>query len=182
MTKHIDEQLQKLDEALRQLLTELDNYSESKLNQKPTPKSWSVFQIIHHLIRTEGYSLKYVQKKLSYNPTLKNANSITHIRVFFAKLYNQLPFKIKAPESVGEGLPELSAFWETAKVWTNQREELRAYLKELPESTFKKEVYKHPLFGRMTIGGMLTFFEEHFERHQRQIYKTLKQVDAVKIK
>jgi hypothetical protein len=182
MNKRVDEQLYKLDEALRVLFTELDNYSESKLNQKPNPKGWSVFQVMHHLIRAEGYSLKYVQKKLSHNPTLTNAGILTQLRVTMAILYNHFPFKIKAPEAVAEGLPELSSFWETAKIWKSQRQELRNYLNEMPEDLFKKEIYKHPIFGRMTISGMIIFFEKHFERHQRQIYKTLKQVDAVKIK
>ncbi|NJK82747.1 MAG: hypothetical protein HC912_01985 [Saprospiraceae bacterium] len=66
MNQKIKHQLAALEEDLRLLLTDLDGYSELKLNQKPSESGWTVFQIMHHLIRTEDLSLKYVQKKIEF--------------------------------------------------------------------------------------------------------------------
>ncbi|MEL6720728.1 MAG: hypothetical protein AAFP82_18635, partial [Bacteroidota bacterium] len=82
MQKSIERKLDKLDSDLRNLLTDLEGYSEQTLNKKPDEKSWSVFQIMSHLILAEGGSLRYVKKKLSFNPELKTAGAISKARMF----------------------------------------------------------------------------------------------------
>ena len=66
MKKTIEKKLDKLDVDLRNLLTDLDGYSEKTLNKKPDEKSWSIFQVMNHMILAEQQSLAYVQKKLSF--------------------------------------------------------------------------------------------------------------------
>lgn len=164
----------KIDRKLQQLLDELKQYSDEKLNHKPTPESWSVLQVMHHLMLAENLSGKYVQKKLSFNPELKNTNLGTAWRMLVLRSYNYLPLKLKAPKNVGsENLPETSGFEQTAEKWLTQRQELRAFLSTLPDEIFKKEVYKHPIAGRLNLDGMLQFFEGHFDRHRKQINRIL---------
>jgi len=183
MDKSVEKKLDKLDLDLRNLLTDLDGYSEQTLNKKPDEKSWSVFQIMSHIILAEGGSLRYVQKKLSFNPELKTAGAMAKARSLLVNVYLQSPLKRKAPEAIsGENLPDHTTFWDVAKKWKNQREELRTYLKELPVDLFTKELYKHPFAGKMTLEEMLSFFQKHYDRHKKQIYRTLRKLDAVKIK
>ena len=168
----IELQLKALDEKLNHLLKELKVYSEDQLNRKPDEKSWSVIQVMHHLMMSENGSLRYVKKKLSFNPELKNAGIKASFREFGLNAYLSSPFKWKAPEAIsGNNLPDHAAFWTTAQQWKKQRQELRTYLETLPDELLKKEVYKHPFVGRITIQGMLRFFDRHFERHHRQIRK-----------
>ncbi len=182
MTKTVEKQLDKLHKDLIDLLRDLEGYSERKLNMNPTTQSWSVFQVIHHLVLVEQLSMQYVERKLSHNPTLKNATVVTNLRKVALTAILNSPFKAKAPKAVGTAqLPDESTFWEVAKKWKNQREELRKYLSDLPEDYFKKEIYKHPFAGRVTISGMLQFFQQHFDRHKKQIYRNLDALDAVKI-
>ncbi|MEL6717876.1 MAG: DinB family protein, partial [Bacteroidota bacterium] len=104
-------------------------------------------------------------------------------RMFFVSSYLKSPMKRKAPEAIaGENLPEYTTFWDVAKKWKSEREELRKSLAEIPEEIFTKELYKHPFAGRMTLEDMLAFFQAHYNRHKKQIYRTLKKLDAVKIK
>ncbi|MEM6697905.1 MAG: DinB family protein [Bacteroidota bacterium] len=183
MEKLVEKRLDKLDLDLRNLLTDLDGYSEQTLNKKPDGKSWSVFQIMYHLLLSEGFSLQYVQKKLSFNPELKTAGTKARSRSLLLNTYLQSPIKRKAPSAIsGENLPEYTTFWDVAKKWKGQREELRQYLVELPDEVFTKEVYKHPFAGRISLAAMLSFFQNHYNRHHKQIYRTLKKLDAVKIK
>ena len=168
----LDRQLKILDEKLIKLLRDVKVYSEDQLNRKPNENSWSVIQVMHHLMMSESASLHYVKKKLSFNPELKNAGIKATIREFSLITYLNSPLKRKAPEAIsGDNLPVFETFWKTAQQWKNQRIELREYLETLPEDLLKKEVYKHPFVGRITVGGMLRFFDKHFDRHMKQIQK-----------
>ncbi|MEM9886571.1 MAG: DinB family protein [Bacteroidota bacterium] len=183
MNKATEKKLDTLDSELRDLLKDLEGYSETTLNKKPTEEAWSVFQVMHHLILTERASLQYVKKKLSFNPPLKKAGIGAKFRSVLVNTYLQSPIKRKAPEQfAGDYLPDHTTFWEVVKAWKTDREELRNYLSELPKDLFYKEVFKHPFVGRLTLGQMLSFFQKHYERHHRQIYNTLDDLNAVKIK
>ena len=177
----VDKKLAKLDANLTSLLEVLKDYSEATLNKKPAEDQWSVMQVMHHLILAEGYGQSYVRKKLSYNPELKNAGIVAVWRNFLMNTYLKFPIKVKAPTAVsGENLPEYSSFWETAKKWKTQRQDLRQLMESMPPDHFKKEIYKHPFAGRLTLLGLLDFYEGHFARHRKQINKILKKSFKIK--
>ena len=93
---------------------------------------------------------------------------------FLMKSLIKIPFKVSAPAPVsGDNLPEESSFWETAKKWKQQREELREFLENLPVEYFDKELYKHPLAGKMSLYGLMDFNVAHFKRHRKQINRIL---------
>lgn len=174
MNKKTEHQLQRIDLKLGHLLTDLQQYSEATLNRKPTPNSWSVLQVLQHMMLVESASDKYVRKKLSYNPKLPKTNLGTAWRMLLLKSYNWLPIKLKAPSYVNENnFPADAVLAEIAEKWQEQRSGLRDFLAALPNDIFNKEVYKHPLVGRLSLLGMLQFYEGHFDRHQKQIKKLL---------
>lgn len=177
----VAKKLQRLDSDLTLLLEVLKDYSEKTLNKKPAEDKWSVMQIMNHLILVEGYGQSYVKKKLSFNPELKKAGLPVAWRTFLMKTYLKFPFKVNAPDAVsGEHLPEYSSFWETAKKWKQQREELRTMMENMPLEHFDKELYKHPLAGKLTLIGLLDFNEGHFARHKKQMNKILKKSFKIK--
>lgn len=177
----VDKKLQKLDANLTLLLEVLKDYSEETLNKKPAEDKWSVMQVMHHLMLAEGYGQSYVQKKLSFNPELKKAGFVAAWRRLLMNTYIKFPIKINAPAPVsGENLPAYSSFWETAKKWKQQRQELRELLETFPPSHFEKEIYKHPFAGRLTLFGLLDFYDGHFARHRKQINKILKKSFKIK--
>jgi len=166
MRKSIENQLDTLD---------LKAHSDQDLNWKPKADKWSVLQVMQHLMKSEDSSVKYVQKKLSFNPQLKNAGILGALRGTMINLYLKSPIKVKAPAVVSEAtFPEEAAFWDLVKQWQSQRVEMRNYLGTLPDSLFKKAIFKHPLGGRISLGAMLNFHINHFRRHRNQIDKVLK--------
>ena len=174
MRKSIEKQLNTLDEELRLLLRDLKKFSDGDLNWQPKAGKWSVLQVMQHLMRAELLSHKYVEKKLSFNPTLKRAGLLSFFNRLLLRFYLKLPFRFKAPEAVAdEQFPEKAAFWDLVKQWNEQRAALRDYLGGLPDELFKKAIYKHPFGGRMSLGGMLTFHISHFRRHRKQISRIL---------
>ncbi len=180
MTSRFKNKFNQLDELLHRLLKDLEHYTEAKLNEKPDEKAWSVFQVMHYLMLTEDLSSRYIEKKLSFNPELEKASIKTMFREWLLIFYMIQPFKIKAPTAVSQTLPNYSQFWDTARQWKQQRMAQRDFYKNLPPDLFKQEIYKHPVAGRVTLNGMVRFQKIHFKRHRKQIFRTLKAVDALK--
>ena len=176
MTKAVTiNQLDLLDKELDELFTKLKNFDNSALNQKPADGGWSVIQVLHHLILAEGGSARYIKKKLSFNPKLGKAGFMAAWRLLVVNVSFMLPIKYKAPKGVGdESLPGSAELETTRATWQAQREELRQLLSELPDTYFDKELYKHPLAGKMSLNQMLKFFRVHIRRHQPQINRLLK--------
>lgn len=174
MDAKLQSRLVLLNSDLSKLLEELKNYSEEDLNRPPKPGAWSALQVMHHLMLSEELGHQYIEKKLSFNPTLKNKGVMSSLRFRLLSLYLGSPFKFKAPDIIGdEALPVKSSFWETAKKWKAQRTQLESFLDSLPEAYANKEIYKHPAAGRLTLSHMVRFYHDHFRRHRKQIRKAL---------
>jgi hypothetical protein len=136
---------------------------------------------MQHLMKSEAAALNYVKKKLSYNPELEKAGVLSGFRSTILNFALSIPLKIQAPDNVsGDALATDLTFWEVAKEWKAQRKEMATYLESLPEDFFVMDLYKHPASGTMTLSSMLSFFNRHVDRHNKQIKRTLKKVDAVK--
>ena len=181
MDKKSKTHLQNLNQKMVALLHELKDYSDAKLNEQPKENAWSVLQIMQHVMKAEAGAIAYVQKKLSFDPTLEKAGVKSSVNSLLLNLALSSPIKVKAPEQIsGENLLAGLTFWDVAKQWKDQRKELEKYLENLPPDLYTKDVYKHPLTGKMTLASMLSFFNTHVDRHTSQIRKTLKKIDAVK--
>ena len=164
----------KLDQKLTILLEDLKKHPDVFLNKSPGDGKWSALQNMYHLMIAEKKSHEYIEKKLSFNPTLKKVGVATWGRATMIKSYMSSPIKIKAPAAVGDqAIPNGLTFWEIAKPWKENRADLLMFLQTMPAEYLDKEIYKHPMGGRLGINGLLTFFETHFERHRKQIYRAL---------
>ena len=174
-------QLKQLDADLTLLLEVLKDYSEATLNKKPAEDKWSVMQLMEHLMLVEGYGQSYVKKKLSFSSSLVKVGMATAWRNLVLNVFIKSPFKITAPDAVSEeNLPEYSNFWETAKKWKEQRKLLWELFESIPLEHYDKEIYKHPLAGRLSIYGLLDFYQGHFTRHRKQMNGILKKSFKIK--
>ena len=170
----------KLDADLIDLLEDLKDQPDHVLNEKPSPDKWSIHQTMYHLILSEELSLRYIQKKLSFNPELKNTGMMTFFRRRALSMYFLYPFRVTAPEAISkENLPTDVRFWEVVKRWKDVRKETKEYIATLPEEMLKKELYKHPAVGKISLKDMLKFFDLHFARHRKQINRTMEKVQYV---
>lgn len=174
MRENYLKQIADLDADLDALAGELSRYSPEKLNQKPAPDKWSALQVAHHLILAEEQSIQYLSKKMSFKPRVKKSGLLTRLRVGLLRIYLNTPLRFKAPNIVGdEVLPETSDLATTLEQWRAVRARLKEVISTMPEEYLQTEIYRHPLAGRMDPGGMLVFFQEHFDRHRQQILRTL---------
>lgn len=163
-----------LDNKLTKLLDELKQHPDEFLNKSPGEGQWSALQTMYHVMLAEKKAHQYIHKKLSFHPTLKKAGVASWGRQALLKTYLNSPVKAKAPAAVGDQvIPTDLTFWEIAKPWKENRADFLQYLHTIPVEYIDKEIYKHPGAGRMSLNGMLSFFETHFDRHLKQIYRAL---------
>lgn len=175
MTQQAIQEFDALDKDLNNLIDLLRPFSHAQLNKPATNGGWSAMQCIHHLMLAELSSQQYVQKKLSFNPELKDYAQLSEWgRKLMINTYMKTPLKVNAPKFLtGEYLPEESSFDETTQNWLAQRKDLRNYLSSLDASLYRKALMKHPFAGRISLTTMLSFFRAHLKRHQRQALRVL---------
>ena len=85
------------------------------------------------------------------------------------------PIKFKAP-SVAEPLSNNATLADTQARWNAIRTDLNVLWNNLPEEVLDRSWFKHTLAGKLNLMQMLEFFGNHFERHEHQIWRTLKTV------
>ncbi len=169
--------LDNLNQSLETLLSLMGQHSHQSLNAKPFAGAWSALQVAQHLIAAERLSVWYVKKKTTDPNALQRAGLGAWARQQLLGLTLSSPVKFKAPAMVSEEkFPAEATFEKVSEDWLKARMELAELLEIAPRDWQKKLVYRHALAGRMTLIGMLEFFEQHFNRHQKQIERTLKSV------
>ena len=159
-------------EGLIQLMRSFDN---DALSKSPGQGVWSPLEVLRHIIISEEGSLKYVQKKLSFNPKLPRATYLTDLRyrILLGGIYS--PFRFKAPAVV---VPEPAEYDLESLVsqWQNVSEGLQTYLGQIDPRWLDYQVYKHPLAGRLSLVQMVGFLKHHLLRHKKQIVSRLPSV------
>ncbi|MBK6948594.1 MAG: DinB family protein [Haliscomenobacter sp.] len=168
-------ELKTLDRQLEQLLGELSTMEESHLLQAPGEGKWSPVQVLQHLMLSENGSMQYVRKKTqSGYAGFEPSDWKGKLRSRLVGFYLSLPFKFKAPAVVDTPqFPEVKSFEEIREGYLQTRRNLADMLHALPEEAYNVLAYRHPLGGRMNLNGMLHFFAAHFERHEKQIRRSL---------
>lgn len=170
MIRSINERLNNLDSELNEVIKQLDSRVD-QVHKSPQGK-WSPAQILHHLYTSEYGTVTYLKKKVE-STEVASAGIRGFIASFLLKraLRNQKT-KFKAPEVLGE-MPDKPEFEKLRNNYLNLRKELRSVLDRFDKRMAKKAYFKHPVVGRMNIYQTLSFLEEHFDRHKKQIYERL---------
>lgn len=172
--KSYDRRLSRMNASLLEFFEELKDYSDDTLNRKPDEDAWSVLQVMDHLIQSESISLQAAKRTIAVPDKLQNAGIGHFFRYRLLRFYLRSPMKFQAPDSVGTSvLLERGSFWEVARRWRRNREELYQFIRELPADLNNKQIFYHPRAGGLTTTALLDFFQDHFERHKKQIYRIL---------
>jgi uncharacterized damage-inducible protein DinB len=169
--QNVQERWETLEKEQQQLIKTLSKYSNERLNQKPTDGGWSPMEVIQHLIIAETGTLKYIQKKLSFNPKLEKSGLTQNLKYLGFKIFFRSSIKIKAPVKAIIIFPEFSDFEETIDEWYQARKDFKNWLQNVPDSLWDKQIFKHPIMGRISINHTVSFFYEHQRRHIKQILK-----------
>lgn len=160
--------------AVQKLLDEVQSHDDAHLNRRPASGGWSALQVMEHLLLSETLSLQYVRKKIGYGGTFEKRGLNTVWRHFLLWAYLSTPIKFKAPALVAEeNLPEHSSLADVRTRWEALRADWTQFLEKLPPELADRAIYKHPVAGRLGWPETIAFFNIHFNRHRKQIRRTL---------
>lgn len=175
MQKRYQDQIHRLNDKFSQLQKLLSTTPKEQLYIKPNPKAWSVLQVIQHLYAAERGTYLYLQKKLQGNPSeLPSVDWKSRFREFKLITYLNIPLRWPTPKVVNPVKLEITTdIDELMNDWLNVRQDLFQLMTNLDESLWQKQIQKHPLVGRISLKGTLNFTEVHFDRHFKQIKRTI---------
>jgi len=165
----------RLDRQLEHQLKALATKEESLIFKSPGSGEWSPIQVLQHLLLSERGSLNYLKKKTSGGlQAIPPATFLTSLRLLLFRAFLALPIKVKAPKAISEeSFPEVGSLDEVADEYHKVRQDFREFLTNLPEEAFTLEIFRHPRAGKITLMGLMVFFDLHFKRHEKQIRRAL---------
>ena len=159
---------QLMEDARTKYLSLLDSWSDKRLHEQPSG-GWNALQVTEHLITSEYGTLHYLLKK-TQAPASELEESDEQSAEASRKLNLALKSDLKweapgvlAPPSGAHSLAELTAKWdELRKGWFQ-------LLSSIDEAYIRKQVFKHPIAGRIDLLQTLSFVENHIHHHVHQI-------------
>src|ERR1041385_3039144 len=132
MNTQIEQKFKRIELSRNQLLDGLKKYSDEVLNKKPSRETWSVTEVMNHLMASEGASLRYLQKKTLDTSRAEKAGLKGAWRLFLLKIAFAIPYKFKAPDVV-EPSHEFATWADSEKKWSGIRNDTYKLLSGLKE-------------------------------------------------
>jgi uncharacterized damage-inducible protein DinB len=172
MNAALQKQFSELEKSRKDLFEDLRSYDDEVINRKPAPGAWSIAQVVEHLIKAEENSLIYLQKKTQDTSKIPVAGLRSQWRYFLTATVFMTNIKYKAPAIVVPS-ESFATIKQLDQHWAKVRKDTFELLNHLPEADLKKEIWKHAVAGKMNVTQMLAFFNMHFNRHRKQVYRTL---------
>ena len=170
MLPQLEKLYQKLEKERQQLLTIIAGHSHEQQNFKSAPESWSMLEVCQHLIKAEGNTVIYLNKKyLGVDKTPQAGIGA----IFRTKLLNaalDMPVRYKAPKAAQiETSQSEHLFNDTKQEWDTIREDLTVFLNQLTVEQSTKLLFKHLLGGRLNMLQALSFMQHHIRHHNKQV-------------
>lgn len=164
---------EELEAAKNAAMSILSSSTEVQRNYKPSSESWSMIQVIQHILFSEGGTLGYMVKKTSSGWEVLDRVGEEQV-ANGARLVDRLASgeKYKAPSVLPEPDGEES-FESLEKRWNALREQYAQFLNQLPNEFNDRLIFKQPAAGMLTLDYTLDFLTEHIKHHLPQL-ETLK--------
>lgn len=165
----------RMESERQQLFAELSKYPQDVLEKKPAADVWSVTEVIYHLVVAERGALSYLNKKLEVGG-FEKASFQAGLKQKFLNFMISLPVKYRAPKVVALPKETSVSYAEAVAEWNSIRENMKSAYEKLDDDFCGRELFKHPMAGKMNIVQGLKFMRQHMNRHIGQIERILKQV------
>lgn len=149
------------------LLTSFQDLSDEQLNRKPSDKSWSIAQVLHHLYTSEkamaGLVLDALQAKTE-KVEEKDLSFVTD-RTKKSKAMSEPPNEMMTKENLLQLLEE------------SRFQHLQFVFNETHERILAKKSMKHQDFGEISLKNAVNLIWLHEKRHINQIQEIRQQLN-----
>ena len=168
------QQLEVLEGQRKALFARVEHLDEERLNRPPAAGKWSIIQVMCHLISAEKAFLASLRKEVSRGTGIGRAGLKNTLKRGLLKVAFSLPLRFKAPPRA-EALPEHQDLETTRGQWDEVRAGWWETLGAFPPELADRELFRHPVVGRLSLAQGLDFMVDHLERHGRQIDRIIAQ-------
>ncbi len=173
MLQPLQRRFERLEKTRTDFLERVQSLRPEQRAFSPNDRSWSLLQVIEHLIISEEQTTHIVEKQLA-NPKLPDRGRWhAPIRMATMKLVMRLPLKFKIPTdrvapSQSPDFTQLKARWDAV------RQQMQRILVSVQKPQRHLPVFRHPFFGHMDVEQVLLFLQEHFDHHMQQVRRIVR--------
>lgn len=149
-----------------ELLDRLDAFTDRQHAFQPTPQSWSLAGVVHHLVLVEETFVRHGRRLVSSRPPKVTLQSRVRERVILSVMASDV--RVRAPSSAVVP-PAHVPIALLGPRWTAARQDLLDYVTRLPGPAWARTAFYHPRAGWITAAGGLRFLWAHTRHHVRQV-------------
>ena len=152
------------------VMEELKREGIEELAWKPGPESWSLTEVIEHLVIAEERGLKGLERE---RPAELGSRFAAGLKIRILMLAGSLPIRVKAPSKglLPTGIAELP---DLAIRWGEARCRLAGVLDAIAPEALAERRWKHPIAGWIDAKEWLEFIYAHADHHRAQMRRIRK--------
>ncbi|NNE56259.1 MAG: DinB family protein, partial [Flavobacteriales bacterium] len=131
--------------------------------------SWNSLQVLEHILGSERGTLAYLMKKTQadwQDIPLVGEEHAEGSRKLNAALISDRKWKAPQVLKVPEGERSLS---EMSQYWADLREKMYIFVEQLDQNYHGRQIFKHPISGRLDLYQTLEFLANHVAHHMHQL-------------
>jgi len=147
-----------------ELVDRIHSLSDEQLNKKPDDDTWSIVQVVRHLLFIDEFMYPALLKAMQRDAKLVEEKSIDFVKDRSRKLKSPYP----------EPSTDFISKEDMLKAVQTSREPLIDFLHSVSEHELMKKTMMHPLLGVMQSKQVLEFVALHEKRHIEQIEELIK--------
>jgi hypothetical protein len=150
----------------RTFMADLDATSAAGLAFRPTPDAWNLEDLAQHLWLIEKGAVHILNDRFD-KPPLKG-DALSPLKVVAMRFLVPRGVRIKAP--VKEIVPQRRMTVDEVRAeWDATRATLQALLERVTPDRMGKRIFRHPIFGPLTIAESAEFVWRHHDHHAHQV-------------
>jgi uncharacterized damage-inducible protein DinB len=158
----------RLERQRAELLADIAGRTDAALHYRPTPDSWSILQVIEHLVLAEESILALAARRGPKPvPFMERLRTGVRLRALYLALASNRRFRVPLPtlnpSGAEIGLEDLE------RRWTEARWQLARALEVVTRETASARPVGHPITRWLTWQQGLDFLYRHIARHTGQI-------------
>ncbi|WLD92735.1 DinB family protein [Alkalihalobacillus sp. AL-G] len=154
------------EEGRGQLLSAIDQIPEGKAHRRISEDSWSIVEVLEHLILIEKVITKNFVKALNQQEDHETPQHPVHLSARPRPVVEAPDYVVPAGryETIAEAKGALH----------QSRIKFKAVLENIEDqSILDKRSFPHPIFGEMQLAQWIDFIGYHEQRHRKQIEEIL---------
>lgn len=167
MLPTIDRRFKVIEDQRATVLAALQPLPPERLAARPAADTWSLNEVVEHLVIAEELSLKALERTRPPE-TERGSALVTRLKFLILAAAFRLPIRLKVPAerlrpTGNPQLPELVARWAEA------RSRLAGVLAAVTSAAAADRRWRHPILGWLTTEQWVAFVDSHSRHHMAQI-------------